>query len=138
MNALSRIPLWFWWVFSTIFSFAMFNATDYHFVALMESGLRWEVKAMVSIIVLIVASLYLIEGSKTWNAWGLMLFAAFFGLLLYVAFKGDMMPSIYWWGPVVSGFFLTLSLQGNRVYRSLTGRVPTSPDVHHDHDAHHA
>ncbi len=96
-------------------------------------------KAVVSMVALVVLSFYAVEGHKTWNAFGLAIFIAMIGATFWFAFDNGFHGWRYadFWGQWIVGLFMALAVQGGRLYRSLTGRVPVSPDATDHHAGGH-
>jgi hypothetical protein len=137
MNALSRIPLWAWYLFSVAYCYAIWNPY-FSLYQLLGSDADPATKGIAVVSALIVAALYIVEGHRTLNTFAIILFFALFGFLFWLAashgFSG--FSTIHLWGQWIVGLLLTIALQGGRIYRSLTGRVPVASDtdtgeVHH-------
>lgn len=138
MNALSRIPIWAWYLFSVIYCYAVWNpyASLYH---LLGSDADPAIKALTVVLALIVASLYIVEGHRTLNWFGIALFVALFGCIFWLAAKMGIHESrsIQWWGQWVVGLLMTIAVQGGRIYRNLTGRVPVGTTIEDTGGHHH-
>lgn len=137
MNALARIPFWAWYLFSVVYCYAVWNPY-YSLYQLLSADASPAVKGICVVLALIVASLYIVEGHRTLNLFAIVLFFALFGFLFWWAatngFHG--FSSVHLWGQWVVGLLLTIALQGGRVYRSLTGRVPVGTTID-DTGTHH-
>jgi hypothetical protein len=135
MNALGRIPFWAWYLFSVAYCYAIWNPW-FSVSQLMTSGADPAIKVFAIIVVMIIGSLYIVEGHRTLNVFGIILFLALFGSIMWLAFNHGFrgFNSIYLWGQWVVGLLLTIAVQGGKLYRSLTGRVPVGAviDDHHD------
>lgn len=138
MNILARIPFWGWYLFSVVFCYAIWNPY-YSLYQLLSSGADPAIKTICVVIAVIVASLYAVEGHRTLNWLGITLFVALFVCIFWLASKAGIHSSgtIQYWGHFVVALLLTIALQGGRIYRSLTGRVPVTSSVD-DADHHHA
>lgn len=138
MNSLSRIPVWFWYAFSVAYCYAIWNPY-YSLFHLLQGGADPAVKTLLTIVALIIASLYIVEGHRTLNVWGIILFVALFGTIFWLAARMGIHQygTIQWWGQWIVGLLLTIALQGGRIYRSVTGRVPIGGTVVDDDDHHH-
>lgn len=130
MNYLSRIPVWFWYLFSVAYCYVIWNPF-YSYPQLMQSGLDPAIKTIITVLLMIVGSLYIVEGHRTLNIFGIILFLALFGAIFWFAARQGLHGSdtIQWWGQWIVGLFLTIALQGGRIYRALTGRVPVGTTV---------
>jgi FtsH-binding integral membrane protein len=139
MNALARIPFWTWFLFSVAFCYWLWNPYFSLFQLLMtDMDAAWKTFSVV--ITLIVVSLYVAEGHRTLNAFGIILFIALFGCIFWIVSKMGLhhYDSAKWWGQWIGGLFLALALQGGRIYRSITGRVPVGTTIEADSDHHHS
>lgn len=135
MNRLANIPVYAWYLFSVVYCYILWNPyyALWHF---MQGGADPAAKAILAVLALIIGSLYLVEGHRTLNVFGIILFLGLTGSVMWLAFNhGTRFNYVDIWGQWVVGALLTLALQGGRIYRSLTGRVPVTADG--DHAAHH-
>lgn len=137
MNALARIPFSAWYLFSVAYCYAIWNPY-YSLYQMMTYDVSPALKGVAVVLAMIIASLYIVEGHRTLNLFGIMLFFALFGFVFWWAASNGLHGFAYvqLWGQWLVGLLLTLALQGGRIYRSLTGRVPvgttiTDGDVHH-------
>jgi len=139
MNFLSRIPFWAWYLFSVIFCYWIWNPY-FSLWQVMSMDLDASFKTLAIIVSLIVASLYIVEGHRTLNVFGVILFVALFGCIFWMAAKFGIHGGglVQWWGQWIIGLLLTIALQGGRIYRSLTGRVPVGTTIDTDTDHHHS
>lgn len=136
MNRLANIPLWFWYAFSVAYCYLLWNPW-FSFWQMMQGDLDPAIKAVVAFSVLIVAALYVVEGHRSMNIIGIVLFFGFIGSMMWVAFNhGARFQNYEWWGQWIIGGFMTIALQGGRIYRSLTGRVPVGTGGT-EHTGHH-
>lgn len=135
MNILGRIPFWGWYLFSVAYCYAIWNPVGYSLYHLIGSNADPAIKGICIVLALIVASLYIVEGHRSLNLFAIILFFALFGFIFWwaaiVGFHN--FGSIQFWGHWIVGLLLTIALQGGRVYRSLTGRVPTADGVDAGH-----
>lgn len=136
MNALSRIPVYAWYLFSVAYCYAVWNPYA-SLWQLAQSDVDPAVKALSIVVALIVISVYLVEGHRSMNPFGITLFLALMGTIFWLAFNTGFrgFGSIHLWGQWVVGLLMTVALQGGRIYRSMTGRVPVGTG-NVDHDAH--
>lgn len=128
MNRLSNIPIWAWYLFSVAYCYLLWNPyySLWHFA---QSGSDPALKAVAIVLSLIIGSLYLVEGHRSLNAFGIVLFMALTAAIMWLAFNhGTRFSHVDMWGQWIVGALLTLALQGGRIYRSLTGRVPVASD----------
>jgi hypothetical protein len=138
MNFLSRIPIWGWYLFSVAYCYMIWNPYFSIYQTVVSPNVILPVKAIAVVLVLCIAALYVTEGHKSLNTFVIVLFLAFFGCLFWFASSMgfDQYQSIDWWGQWIVGLFLTIALQGGRIYRSLTGRVPVGSDIVENVDHH--
>lgn len=138
MNALSRIPFWAWYLFSVAYCYAVWNPY-YSLYQLVGSDASPAIKGISVVLAMIVASLYIVEGHRTLNLFAIILFFALFGCLFWWAASNGLhgFSHAHLWGQWVVGLLMTIALQGGRVYRSLTGRVPITGDTVVTDDAGH-
>lgn len=133
MNRLSNIPIWFWYVFSVAYCYALWNPY-YSLWNFTQGGADPAYKALAMVLCLIIGSLYLVEGHRSMSFLGVALFLSLTGAIMWLAFNhGSRFGYADMWGQWVVGALLTFALQGGRMYRALTGRVPVTNDA----DAHH-
>lgn len=136
MNRLANIPLWFWYLFSVVYCYAVWNPYM-SLWNLVQSDVDPAWKAISIITALIIASVYLVEGHRSMNILGITLFLALTGAIMWLAFNhGAKFGYAEYWGQLVVGALMTLALQGGRIYRSLTGRVPVGTGGT-EHAGHH-
>ena len=138
MNSLARIPFWAWYLFSVAYCYAVWNPY-YSLFQLLQGDVSPAVKGISVVLAMIIASLYIVEGHRTLNLFAIVLFFALFGFLFWwAASKGfHSFGSVYLWGQWIVGLLLTIALQGGRVYRSLTGRVPVGTTIIDEDTGHH-
>jgi len=138
MAFLARVPFWGWYLFSVVFCYWLWNPY-FSVYQMMSSDLDAAYKAIVVVVTLIVAALYITEGHRTLNAFGIILFFLLFGCIFWIAAKTGLhhYDTIQYWGQWIGGLFLALALQGGRIYRSITGRVPVGTTIDSDSDLHH-
>lgn len=140
MNFLSRIPVWGWFLFSVAYCYLIWNPW-FSIYQLWQSEAALGSKFFITALVLSVGALYYTEGKKSISAWGLLIFAAVVASCSWLAWDHGIhgWGYVHLWGQWVMGFFLTLALQGSRIYRSITGRVAVTGDAEHDGpvEAHH-
>lgn len=136
MNALARIPFWGWYLFSVVFCYWLWNPF-FSIGQLLITDVDMPYKALAVILTLIFGSIYIIEGHRTLNVFGLVLFIALFGCVFWIFAKFGLhsYQSVQWWGQWIAGLLLAIALQGGRVWRAFTGRLPVSVAV--DDDTHH-
>lgn len=138
MNRLALIPLWFWYIFSVLYCYFLWNPY-YSIFDLAQGTLDPALKAIFIIVALIIGSLYLVEGHRSLNAFGIALFFALVGAILWLAMRhGASLSGADLWGQWIVGALLTIALQGGRIYRSLTGRVPVGTGSTDDTGHHHS
>lgn len=144
MNWINRIPIWAWFTFTFAFVYATWNPSGYSaYQFIFFSDQRLSVRFVVAVVVLIVYALYLNETYNSFNKLGALLFVAINGGMIWLAKDWGMInpltPGFWQWvSPAIMAMFLTLGLQGGRIYRNLTGRMPVSIDQgHHDHSTVH-
>jgi hypothetical protein len=141
MQWLNRVPIWGWFLFTYVLVFATWNPTGYSlFEYIGYSDGEWSSRVLVGVVLMALYALYLHETYLTFNVVGLGLFLAIVAAFVWKAVDWGMMSvastSVWQWlVPTVIAFLLTLGLQGNRIYRNATGRIPVSVD-HHGHDGH--
>lgn len=137
MNRLADIPVYVWYLFSVAYCYLLWNPyySLWHFA---QGGSDPAIKAVAIVLALIIGSLYLAEAHRTMNAWSVLLFLMFTTAVMWVAFNnGARFSHADLWGQWIVGALLTLALQGGRIYRSLTGRVPVASDGS-EHGHHHS
>jgi hypothetical protein len=126
MNRLATIPFWAWYLFSLTVCYLLWNPSGYSLVGMVSSH-EWAAssKAVAVIVMAVVLSLYIVEGRRTLNPFGILLFFAVVGAVLWAVFDHGIngFAGIAWWGHLIIALLLTIAVQGGRVYRSLTGRV---------------
>lgn len=139
MNRLALIPLWFWYIFSVLYCYFLWNPY-YSIFDVAQGPFDPALKAVIIILALIIGSLYLVEGHRSLNAFGIALFFALVGAIFWLAMRhGASMRGADLWGQWIVGALLTIALQGGRIYRSLTGRVPVGTgQTDSDHHGHHS
>lgn len=138
MNRLARIPFWGWYLFSVAFCYWLWN--PYFSVGqLLTGNTDVAIKAIVTVITIIIASLYIVEGHRTLNTFAIILFFALFGCIFWLAAKSGMQnwESATWWGQWIVGLLLAIAAQGARIYRNMFGVVTVSDSGNVDHDGHH-
>lgn len=138
MNALARIPFWGWYLFSVAYCYAVWNPY-YSLYQLIGSDVNPAIKGLCVVLAMIIGALYIVEGHRSLNTFAIILFFALFGTLFWWAASNGFhgFNSVHLWGQWVAGLLLTIALQGGRVYRSLTGRVPVGAIDEHGVDTHH-
>lgn len=137
MNALSRIPVWVWYLFSVAYCYAIWNPSFSLFTYL-QGDSPASAKAVMVMVAVVVMSLYVIEGHRSLNTFGVILFVAFIAAIFWFAFDQGFrgFGYIQWWGQLIIALLMTIAVQGGRIYRALTGRVPVAADGdsgHHHH-----
>jgi hypothetical protein len=139
VNSLARIPFWAWYLFSVVYCYAVWNPY-FSLYQLIGSDVSPAIKGLCVVAALIVASLYIVEGHRTLNLFAIVLFFSLFAFLFWwAASKGfHGFSSVHLWGQWIVGLLLTIALQGGRVYRSLTGRVPVGSSIDETGDIHHS
>lgn len=146
MYWVNRVPIWAWFLITTALCYAYWNPTNvslWHWV--FASDALASVKVLVAILSVSVLLLYLLETGRSLGKIGLALMGAFLLALSWVCYdtgilRTDNVSSVRWWGQIVVGFVLTVGLQGGRMYRAVTGRVPvagTETVVTDHHSTHH-
>lgn len=141
MQWLNRIPIWGWFLFTYVFVFASWNPTGYSlFEYVAFGGGALSSRALTAVVVFAVFALYMHETYLTFSTWGLGIFLLIVATAVWKAVDWGLMSvastSVWQWlAPTVFALLLTLGLQGNRIYRNATGRIPVSVD-HHGHDGH--
>lgn len=138
MNKLANIPVKAWYLFSVAYCYVLWNPY-YSLWSFTQGSADPALKVVVIILMLLVLSLYLVEGHRSMNAFGIALFVGLTGAIMWLAFNhGARFNYVELWGQWVVGAFMTIALQGGRIYRSLTGRVPVTGTVEHDGTGHHS
>jgi hypothetical protein len=140
MQWLNRVPIWAWFLFTFALVYATWNPTGYslfEYVGFSDGSLSS--RALVGVLLMTIYALYLHETYLTFNVVGLGLFLLLFGVAVWKAVDAGIMSATsagmwQWLVPGVLAFLLALGLQGSRIYRNATGRVPVSVD-HADHHA---
>ncbi len=135
MNRLSNIPLSAWYLFSVAYCYVLWNPY-YSLWTFVQGGADPALKAIAVVTCLIVGSLYLVEGHRTMNVFGVTLFLALTGAVMWLAFNhGSRFGYADMWGQWVVGLLMVIALQGGRMMRAVTGRVPVANDDagHHGH-----
>lgn len=138
MQFLNRIPIWGWFLFTFTLVYATWNPTGYSlYQYLFFSGWGYPGRALVGIAVLGIYVIYAHETYLTFNVLGLIIFLALVAACLWFAadlgiIRAGSAGVWQWLTPGIFAFLLTLGLQGGRIYRNATGRVPVSVDSHHD------
>lgn len=133
MNRLSNISLKTWYLFSVAYCYALWNPyySLWHFT---QGNADPAVKAIALVFALIIGSVYLVEGHRSMNVFGVLLFLSLTGAIMWLAFNhGHRFNYAELWGQWVVGGFLTIALQGSRILRSVTGRVPVADGGDHAH-----
>lgn len=133
MIRLSNISLKTWYLFSVAYCYALWNPyySLWHFA---QGTADPAVKALAIIVALIIGSVYLVEGHRSMNVFGVLLFLSLTGAIMWLAFNhGQRFNYADWWGQWIVGGFLTIALQGSRILRSVTGRVPVADGADHGH-----
>ena len=137
MNRLSNIPVSYWYFFSVAYCYAVWNPY-YSIFDLAHSNVDPAFKAIAIVLALIILAMYLVEGHRSLSIVGIVLFLALTGSIMWLAFnQGARFAYADFWGQWVVGALMTFALQGGRIYRSITGRVPVTADTHHDQGMHH-
>jgi len=137
MNRLANIPIKVWYLFSVVYCYMLWNPY-YSLWSFVQGAADPALKAIAIILAVIIAALYLIEGHRSMNVVGIVLFLSLTGAVMWLAFNhGARFNYAELWGQWVVGAFMTLALQGGRIYRSMTGRVPVTGTVEHDTAGHH-
>lgn len=143
MQWLNRIPLWAWFALTFLLVYATWNPTGYSLIAYVNNpDVSWSTKAVVVAMLMAVYAMYLHETYQTFNIIGGILFAGVVGTVLWKAidwgmFDASRVNAWQWLVPGLFAFLLTVGLQGGRIWRNLTGRVPVSVDAPHNGDLHH-
>lgn len=137
MNALSRIPVWAWYLFSVAYCYAIWNPAHSLFTIL-QGDAPASAKAVLVMLAVVVMTLYVVEGHRTLNTFGIILFVAFIAAIFWFAFDQGFrgFGYVHWWGQLVVALLMTIAVQGGRIYRALTGRMPVATDIdagHHHH-----
>ncbi len=140
MNSLSRIPVSVWYLFSTLYCYVIWNPTGYSFAGLVTADVNPAVKVICAVLALIILSLYIVEGHRSLNTFALVLFFVLIGSIFWLVLSSGFhaFAGIEWWGHWIVGLLMTIALQGGRIYRAATGRVPvgsggTEHVEHHGH-----
>lgn len=141
MQWLNRVPIWGWALFTLVLVYATWNPTGYSMTEyVMWSDGRRAVRFFVAVVLLAVYAFYLHETFLTFNYKGAIIFVLFVAGVLWLAVDFGVLSAAStgawrWLAPGIFALLLTVGLQGNRIYRNATGRVPVSVD-HHGHDGH--
>lgn len=145
MNWVNRVPIWAWFLFTLFVCYATWNPSDislWHFVLYGEA--YFSAKAVVVILLMIIAMMYAFETWRSLGKIGIAMFAALIAAVLWWTYdhqwlRADNIHKVKYWGPAVLAFFLTIGLQGNRLWRNITGVVPVTGTDHRDtdHSSHH-
>ncbi len=137
MNRLAAIPVWFWYLFSVAYCYLLWNPY-YSIIDLARGNADPAIKATVIVLALIIMAMYLVEGHRSLSIVGVVLFVALTGSIMWLAFnQGARFAYADLWGQWIVGALLTFALQGGRIYRAVTGRVPVTADAT-DHGHHHS
>lgn len=133
MNSLAKIPFWAWYLFSVAYCYAIWNPY-YSLYQMISSDTSPAIKGICVVLAMIVASLYIVEGHRSLNLFAILLFFSLFGFLFWWAASKGLhgFSYVHLWGQWVVGLLLTIALQGGRVYRSLTGRIPVGATITDD------
>ena len=143
MQWLNRISITWWFIITFVFVYATWNPTGYSlFEYVVFSHEPYSSRFVVGALVVAVGSLYLHETHQTFNKIGLIIFACIVGAALWKAIDSGILSttnsSVWQWiTPAIVAFLLTVGLQGGRIYRNATGRVPVSVDHTTDAIDHH-
>jgi hypothetical protein len=136
MNRLANIPVHIWYYFSVVYCYAIWNPF-YSMWDFVQGSADPAWKAIAIILALCILALYLVEGHRSMNIVGIVLFLALIGSIMWLGFNyGIRFSYIDYWGQLIVALLMTIALQGGRIYRALTGRVPVGTgnvDVHSDH-----
>lgn len=138
MRWINNLPLWAWFLFTMVFVYVTWNPTSFsmfHYVAYSDGA--WSSRALLAIVVVTIYALYLHETYQTFNVIGAVLFLLIIAAGLWKAVDWNLIHTSstgvwQWIVPSVVGFLLFIGLQGGRIYRGVTGRVPVSVDHHPD------
>jgi len=137
MNRLANISLHAWYLFSVAYCYCLWNPY-YSLFDFARGGADPAIKAIAIVMAVIVAAMYLVEGHKSLNGFAIGLFLALTGALLWFGFnQGVRYAYVDYWAQWIVGGMLTLALQGGRMYRALTGRVPVGTGNTDEHNASH-
>lgn len=124
MNKLANIPVHIWYYASVAYCYVIWNPW-YSIFDFARGDADPALKAIAIIVVLCILSLYLVEGHRSMNIVGITLFLSLIGAIMWLAFNhGARFGYVDLWGQWVVGLLMTIALQGGRIYRSVTGRVP--------------
>lgn len=124
MSFLGRIPLWVWYLFSVGYLYTLQFGLWY----LLWTDVALSTKVGAVIAALVVGALFVVEGVKAFNAFGLALFIAVIAAASWAAFDhGFRFGYLHYWWQWVGALFLTIAIRWGQVYRVMTGRVPVDP-----------
>jgi hypothetical protein len=136
MNKLANIPVHLWYYFSVGYCYVLYNPW-YSLTDFLRGDFDPAWKAILVVVALCVLSLYLVEGHRSMNIVGITLFFGLLGAIMWLAFNhGIRFGFVEYWGQLIVGLLMTIALQGGRIYRSVTGRVPVGTG-NVDHPGHH-
>lgn len=142
MRWINNLPVWFWLLFTLVLVHITWNPTGhslFNYVAFSEGP--WSSRFLVGVVLLAIYALYLHETYQTFNMIGALLFVLIIGGTIWKAVDWGLVNATstnlwQWISPTIFGLLLTLGLQGGRIYRGLTGRIPVSVDhAGHQQDA---
>lgn len=145
MQFLNRIPVWGWFLFTFALVYSTWNPTGYSFFEYIGwSDGSYSSRVLLGLALMAMYAIYLHETYQTFNVIGLGIFLALIAAAVWKAADWGVMDAAnvnvwQWLAPAVLAFLLTLGLQGGRIYRNATGRVPVSVDHHamNDTPTHH-
>lgn len=142
MRWLRDVPVWVWFIFSVVLCYTLWNPSEYSLWDFWRYGnAMTSTKALVAVVILIIALFYIHETWHSLRPIGLTLFVLLLATVCWFFWDQgiltrDNMGTSRWWGQLVIALLLTLGVQGAKIYRNLTGRVPVSPDAPMDHHGH--
>lgn len=141
MKWINNIPVSAWLLITLALVYSTWNPTAYSlydYVA--HSDGLYSARLLTAAVLLAIYAIYFHESYQTFSVLGLVIFSVIIGAALWLSVDmGVLSPgnttAWSWLVPAIFSVILWLGLQGGRMYRGATGRLPVSVD-HHGHDGH--
>jgi hypothetical protein len=143
MKWINNIPVSAWLLITLVLVYATWNPTEYSLYDYIvhSDGLK-SGRLLTGAVLLALYAIYLHESYQTFSVLGLVIFVVIIGAALWLAIdlgvlRPDSTTAWRWLTPALFSVILWLGLQGGRMYRGATGRMPVSVDHHPAQDGGH-
>lgn len=151
MKSLSRVPFWGWLIILNIFSYLVWNPSNFNVIHMWSGSVEWPLPAKLLVTIVVIGILYFfyVESKKAIGNFGLGVLTVVFALIVWLFVSLGVLDTnnagaLKYIAPFVCALFLTVGSQFNKIRRSISGTISvdhSEGDIvetdHHHHDDSH-